>query len=133
MSVFEQELHDAFNESEKIESKAKEVENRIKQISGAADLLPKRPYGTPVSGKNFSLTLKYLINSEDRQLAAFLNIADGTWKRHEEEQTARQEMIERMKAKTEELAYQNQIKSQQRQKDLLWNATHSVGERRMIK
>ena len=133
MSVFEQELHDAFNESEKIESKAKEVENRIKQISGAADLLPKRPYGTPVSGNNFSLTLKYLINSEDRQLAAFLNIADGTWKRHEEEQTARQEMIERMKAKTEELAYQNQIKSQQRQKDLLWNATHSVGERRMIK
>ena len=80
MSVFEQELHDAFNESEKIESKAKEVENRIKQISGAADLLPKRPYGTPVSGNNFSLTLKYLINSEDRQLAAFLNIADGTWK-----------------------------------------------------
>ena len=30
MSVFEQELYDAFNESEKIESTAKEVENRIK-------------------------------------------------------------------------------------------------------
>ena len=133
MSVFEQELHDAFNESEKIESKAKEVENRIKQISGAADLLPKRPYGTPVSGNNFSLTLKYLINLEDRQLAAFLNIADGTWKRHEEEQTARQEMIERMKAKTEELQYNNQQNKLQREKDLLWNATHSVGERRLIK
>ena len=133
MSVFEEQLQNAFNESEKIETQAKDVENRIKQISGASDLLPKRPYGTPVAGKSFSLTLKYLINSQDRELAAFLNIADGTWKRHEEEQTARQEMIERMKAKTEELAYQNQIKSQQRQKDLLWNATHSVGERRMIK
>ena len=36
MSVFEQELHDAFNESEKIESTAKEVENRIKSIEVAA-------------------------------------------------------------------------------------------------
>ena len=71
MSVFEQQLHDAFNKSEKIESTAKEVESRIRKISGASDLLPKRPYGTPVTGNKFSLTLKYLINSEDRQLAAF--------------------------------------------------------------
>ena len=32
MSAFEQELHDAFNESEKIESTAKKVENRIKVL-----------------------------------------------------------------------------------------------------
>ena len=47
MSVFEQELNDAFNESEKIESTAKEVENRIKSIDGAAQYMPKRSYGTP--------------------------------------------------------------------------------------
>ena len=40
MSVFEQELHDAFNESEKIESTAKEVENRIKSIEGASQYIP---------------------------------------------------------------------------------------------
>ena len=84
MSVFEQELNDAFNESEKIESTAKEVENRIKSIDGAAQYMPKRAYGTPVNGAAMSMTLKYLINSKDRQLAAYLNIADGTFRKMEE-------------------------------------------------
>ena len=133
MSVFEQELHDAFNESEKIESTAKEVENRIKSIDGTSGLLPKSPYGTPVNGASMGLTLKHLINAKDRQLAAYLNIADGTFKKMEEAETARQEQIARMKEKTEELAYQNQMKSQQRQKDLLWNATHPIGMKRILK
>ena len=38
-----------------------------------------------------------------------------------------------MRAKTEELQYKNQQAKLKREKDLLWNATHSVGERRMIK
>ena len=133
MSAFEQELHDAFNESEKIESTAKEVENRIKSIEGASALLPNRPYGTPVNGASMGLTLKYLINSKDRQLAAYLNIADGTFKRMEEAETARQEQIARMKEKTEELAYKNQMKRQQREKDLLWNQTHNVSQQRILR
>ena len=96
MSVFEQELNDAFNESEKIESTAKEVENRIKSIDGAAQYMPKRAYGTPVNGAAMSMTLKYLINSKDRQLAAYLNIADGTFRKIEAAETARQEQIQRM-------------------------------------
>ena len=87
----------------------------------------------PVNGAAMSLTLKYLINSKDRQLAAYLNIADGTFKRVEEAETARQEQIDRMKQKTEELAYQNQMKGQQRQKDLLWNATHPIGMKRIVR
>ena len=78
------------------------------------------------------LTLKYLINSKDRQLAAYLNIADGTYKRIEEAETTRQEQIERMKQKTEELAYQNQMKRQQREKDMLWNSTHGVTQKRFL-
>ena len=124
MSVFEQELHDAFNESEKIESTAKEVENRIKSIDGAAQYMPKRAYGTPVNGAAMSMTLKYLINSKDRQLAAYLNIADGTFTEMEEAETARQEQIQRMKEKTEELAYKNQMKRQQREKDMLLSLIH---------
>ena len=81
MSVFEEQLQNAFNESEKIESTAKEVENRIKSIDGAAQYMPKRAYGTPVNGAAMSMTLKYLINSKDRQLAAYLNIADGTFRK----------------------------------------------------
>ena len=133
MSVFEQELHDAFNESEKIETTAKEVENRIKSIEGASQYIPKRPYGTPVNGQAMSMTLKYLINSKDRQLAACLNIADGTFKKMEEAETARQQQIERMKQQTEELAYKNQMKSQQRQKDMLWNQTHPIGQKRILR
>ena len=133
MSVFEQELHNAFNESEKIESTAREVENRIKSIEGASALLPKRPYGTPVNGAAMGLTLKHLINAKDRQLAAYLNIADGTYKRMEEAETARQAMIDRMKAQTEELAYKNQEKKRQREKDLLWNQTHGQTQQRLIR
>ena len=133
MSVFEQELHDAFNESEKIESTAKEVENRIKSIDGASALLPNRPYGTPVNGASMGLTLKHLINAKDRQLAAYLNIADGTFKRMEEAETARQAMIDRMKAQTEELQYKNQQKKLQRERDILWNQTHNVAARRLIR
>ena len=133
MSVFEQELNDAFNESEKIESTAKEVESRIKSIEGASQYIPKRPYGTPVNGQAMSMTLKYLINSKDRQLAAYLNIADGTFRKMEEAETARQEQIQRMKEKTEELEYKNQMKRQQREKDLLWNQTHNVSQHRLIR
>ena len=133
MSAFEQELHDAFDKSEKIESTAREVENRIRSIEGASALLPKRPYGTPVNGASMGLTLKHLINAKDRQLAAYLNIADGHFKRVEEEETVRQEVIARMKEKTEELAYQNQMRNQQRQKDLLWNQTHNVSQHRIIR
>ena len=133
MSVFEQELHNAFNESEKIESTAREVENRIKSIEGASALLPNRPYGTPVNGAAMGLTLKHLINAKDRQLAAYLNIADGTFKRMEEAETARQAMIDRMKAQTEELAYKNQEKKRQREKDLLWNQTHGQTQQRLIR
>ena len=133
MSVFEQELHNAFNESEKIESTAREVENRIKSIEGASQYIPKRPYGTPVNGAAMSMTLKYLINSKDRQLAAYLNIADGTFRKMEEAETARQEQIQRMKEKTEELAYKNQMKRQQREQDLLWNQTHNVSQQRILR
>ena len=80
-----------------------------------------------------SMTLKYLINSKDRQLAAYLNIADGTFKKMEEAETARQQQIERMKQQTEELAYKNQMKSQQRQKDMLWNQTHPIGMKRILR
>jgi len=34
--------------------------------------------------------------------------------------------------KTEELAYQNQMKSRQREKNMLWNQTHTVGMKRML-
>ena len=133
MSVLVQELYDAFNESEKIESTAKEVENRIKSSEGASQYIPKRPYGTPDNGSVMFMTLKHLINSKDRQLAAYLNIADGTFKKMEEAETARQQQIERMKQQTEELAYKNQMKSQQRQKDMLWNQTHPIGMKRILR
>ena len=76
---------------------------------------------------------KYLINLKDRQLSAYLNIADGTFKKMEEAETARQQQIERMKQQTEELAYKNQMKSQQRQKDMLWNQTHPIGMKRILR
>ena len=51
----------------------------------------------------------------------------------EEAETARQEQIDRMKQKTEELAYKNMMKRQKREKDLLWNQTHNVSQQRLIR
>ena len=79
-----------------------------------------------------SMRLKYLINSKDRQLAAYLNIADGAFKKMEYGKTERQEQIARMKEKTEELEYQNQMKSRQRERDMLWNQTHTIGMKRIL-
>ena len=56
---FWKEQNDAFNESEKIESTAKEVENRIKNIDGVPQYMPKQAYGTPVNGQAMFMILKY--------------------------------------------------------------------------
>ncbi len=42
-------------------------------------------------------------------------------------------MIDRMKAQTEELAYKNQERKRQREKDLLWNQTHNITQHRLIR
>ena len=106
---------------------------RLNKIEGLKPLLPNRKYGQKWEDLEFGISAQSLIERGDAPLAGYLKLTSGYWRRIEEAETARQEIIERMKAKTEELQYQNQQKKLQREKDVLWNNTHSVDQRRMIR
>ena len=105
----EERLNRSFDQQEKTEEKALELEKLIKSYNGAAPLMPARKYGQPVEDivPNFGLTLKSIIESENPRLAAYLNISTGYHKRMEEETRRRQEYIDNFKAKTEELQLKN--------------------------
>tara|TARA_B100001093_G_C25984056_1_gene658668 strand:+ start:34 stop:441 length:408 start_codon:yes stop_codon:yes gene_type:complete len=105
----EERLNRSFDQQEKAEEKALELEKLIKSYNGAAPLMPTRKYGQPVEDivPNFGLTLKSIIESENPRLAAYLNISTGYHKRIEEETRRRQEYIDNFKAKTEELQLKN--------------------------
>jgi hypothetical protein len=105
----EEKLNRSFDQQEKTEEKALELEKLIKSYSGAGPLMPKRKYGQPVEElvPSFGITLRSIIESENPRLAAYLNISTGYHKRLEEETRRRQEYIDNFKAKTEALQLKN--------------------------
>ena len=132
-SILEDKITKSYMENEGVENEQLEITARLNKIQGIAGLLPTRKYGQKWQDLKFGITAQSLIERGDAPLASFLGLSIVHWRRIEEAETARQEIIERMKAKTEELQYQNQQKKLQREKDVLWNNTHSVDQRRMIR
>ena len=132
-SILEDKITKSYMENEGVENEQLEITARLKKIQGISDLLPSRKYGQKWKDLKFGITAQSLIERNDAPLASFLGLSTGHWRRIEEAETSRQQIIERMKAKTEELQYQNQQKKLQREKDVLWNNTHSVDQRRMIR
>ena len=103
------EIGKAFNEVEAAENKAVSIENRIRSIKGVSNnLLPKRKYGQSINSENIGMTLASMIEANDPELGAYLNISTGYWRKKEEEKAARQMQIEAMKMATENLQKQNQ-------------------------
>ena len=103
------EIGKAFNEVEAAENKAVSIENRIRSIKGVSkNLLPKRKYGQPINSENIGMTLASMIEANDPELGAYLNISTGYWRKKEEEKAARQMQIEAMKLATESLRKQNE-------------------------
>ena len=133
LSPLETKIFQAYRVNEAIEDEQREIEVRLNKIEGLKPLLPNRKYGQKWEDLEFGISAQSLIERGDAPLAGYLKLTSGYWRRIEEAETARQEIIERMKAKTEELQYQNQQKKLQREKDVLWNNTHSVDQRRMIR
>jgi len=60
-----------------------------------------------------------------------LGISTGYHRRIEEEELSRKEAIERMRQKTKELQEKNESNKLRRERNLLWNQTHGVDQRRM--
>ena len=106
--VIEERLFKSFDDQQKVEHEAREIETLIKSFEGASGLLPDRQYGSPVDPTKFGLTLKSIIERNHKELAAYLKISTGYWERQAKEQAAYDEMTERMKEMTETLRQQNQ-------------------------
>ena len=117
------EIGKAFNEVEAAENKAVSIENRIRSIKGfSKNLLPKRKYGQPINGENIGMTLASMIEANDPELGAYLNISTGYWRKKEEEKAARAMQIESMKMATEKLKKENDDS----RKRVEWEATTGV-------
>jgi hypothetical protein len=132
-SLLEEKITQSYVQNEGIENEQLEITARLNKIPGLRDLLPSRRYGQRWQDLKFGISAQSVIERNDAPLASFLGLSTGHWRRIEEAETARQETIKRMQEKTEELQYQNQQKQQQRQKDMLWNATHPIGMKRIIR
>ena len=120
----EERLFKSFDDQQKVDHEAREIETLINSFEGSAGLLPKRQYGTPVDPSKFGLTLKSIIERNHKELAAYLKISTGYWERKAKEDAAYQEMTERMIEKTELLRQQNQEERARRQYRNVHNLDH---------
>ena len=120
----EERLFKSFDDQQKVEHEAREIETLINSFEGSAGLLPKRQYGTPVDPTKFGLTLKSIIERNHKELAAYLKISTGYWERKAKEQAAYDEMTERMKEMTETLRQQHQEERARRQYRSINNLDH---------
>ena len=120
----EERLFKSFDDQQKVEHEAREIETLIKSFEGSAGLLPTRQYGTPVDPSKFGLTLKSIIERNHKELAAYLKISTGYWERKAKEDAAYDEMVQRMNEKTEALSLQNQEEKARRQYRSINNLDH---------
>ena len=60
-----------------------------------------------MNGENIGMTLASMIEANDPELGAYLNISTGYWRKKEEEKAARAMQIESMKMATEKLRKEN--------------------------
>ena len=53
----EERLFKSFDDQQKVEHEAREIETLINSFDGSSGLLPKRPYGQPVDPSKIALTI----------------------------------------------------------------------------
>ena len=118
-------------QAEETEQTARQLEARICRIPGADRLLPVRRYGTPVSPEAIkrNLSLTALINRTDPALAAYLGVQDGSHRRRDEDQAARQLQAQSLAMQTEKLRARNQQAQQQRERAAMAGISTATGRR----
>ena len=122
----ETDIKTAYEEQEAVETTARELEARIRKIDGAARLMPVRAYGKPIDRDAIarSLTLRSLIATKDRHLAAYLGISMDTRKANAEIEAAKMQ-AERMRLETQRLREKNQSAAQHRE----WSFSAGINPR----
>ena len=127
----EERLFKSFDDQQKVEHEAREIETLIKTFDGASGLLPQRKYGEPVDPTKFGITLKSIIERNHKELAAHLKISTGYWERQAREDEEYQQLLERMKVKTEELRARNLEDKQKREWRMVRNLDPTTGHPRI--
>ena len=118
---------------EQNETKAKQLEDRILKVPGMSkSYLPKRKYGENYKGDQLGVTASSLIVKGDKALAAFLGLDLNYWKEKAKAEEEREAYLTAFKEKTEALRLENAEKKLRRERDLLWNQTHNVTQRRNL-
>ena len=120
----EERLFKSFDDQQKVEHEAREIETLIKSFEGTAGLLPKRQYGTPVDPTKFGLTLKSIIERNHKELAAHLRISTGYWERKLKEKDEYDQMVASMVEKTEALRQRNLEENAKREYRNVRNLDH---------
>ena len=119
--------------AEKVEEEAKALENKIlENYEVKKDMLPPRAWGQPYDPSKFSMSLKFLIEKHQPEVASYLGFNSGYHSRQAEIEEARKEAVARMAEQTEKLREKNQENKLRRERDILWNQTHSVTQRRSL-
>ena len=127
----EERLFKSFDDQQKVEHEAREIETLINSFDGTAGLLPKRSYGQPVDPTKFGLTLKSIIERNHKKLSAYLKISTGYWERKAKEQDAYAQMVQSMQEKTEALRLRNEEDKKKREWRMVRNLDPSTGNPRI--
>lgn len=133
MMDLDSQILEAQRNAEQAEDQARQIEARIAQIPGAARLLPRRRYGSPLDRQAIAsnLTLSALIDRADPGLAMLLGCCSGSYRTAEAERQARLEAADRMAQLTAQLRDRNQAARQQRDADIRRGVVPFSGGRRM--
>ena len=117
MSELDTLLESGFQEAANRETFARQIEAKIKEIPGAAALIPARRYGEPVNAEKIraSLTLRSLIEAKSPQLAVYFGLDAGVAHRRLEEKEARELAKRSLEMQTEKLRQRNEAAALERQ------------------
>ena len=107
MDSLDAQIAKAHSAAEATEQQARHIEARILK-TGAQ--LPKRQYGSPVSPEALkqNLTARSLICKRDPELASYLGLQDGSYRREAEEREAAALQAQALAIQTDRLRQQNQ-------------------------
>ena len=121
MSELDTLLESGFQEAVNRETFARQIEAKIKEIPGAAALIPARRYGEPVNAEKIraNLTLRSLIEVKSPQLAVYFGLDAGVAHRRLEEKEARAMAAKALQMRTERLREANERAAKVREKQFI--------------
>lgn len=128
MTDLDSQIAKAHSAAEATEQQARQLEARILK-TGAQ--LPMRQYGSPVNPDALrqNLTTRALICKRDPELASFLGLQDGSYRREAEEREAAALQAQALAMQTERLRQQNQQAAANRYRQQLAGINPNTGRR----